>query len=61
MAQRDISERQVLIVLNGGRRVHEPAPAGASIRWRYSGAVDGRKITVIVAEEAARVMVITAY
>lgn len=61
MAQRHITEHEVLIVIGGGRRVADAAPAGASSRWRYSGSVDGRQITVIAADEPDVIVVITAY
>lgn len=61
MIQRGITERQVLMILNGGHRVPEPAPAGAANRWRYSGASGGRQIAVIAAEEGTGLVVITAY
>ena len=61
MAQRSITLREVMIVVKGGRRVAEAAPAGASPRWRYSGAVDGRRITVIAVDEPDALVVITAY
>lgn len=61
MAQRTISEKQVLAIVTGGARVPEPAAAGAATRWRYSGRTDGRFLTVIVAQEGAELIVITAY
>jgi len=50
MAQRGITERQIMIILNGGHRTDEPAPPGAPARWKYSGFADGRQIRVIAAE-----------
>lgn len=61
MAQRTISEKQVLTIVTGGARVPEPASAGAATRWRYAGWTDGRFLTVIVAQESAELIVITAY
>lgn len=61
MVQRGISDRDVLIIVNGGSRAPEPAAAGGAMRWKYSGVVNGRHITVIVAEEGAGLVVLTAY
>ena len=61
MAQRGITERQIMIILNGGHRTDEPAPPGAPARWKYSGFADGRQIRVIAAEGSTGIVVITAY
>ena len=61
MAQRGISEADVMTVLAAGTRVADAAPAGAPKRWRYTGCVSGHQITIIVAEEHAGLVVITAF
>ncbi len=61
MAQRGISDRQILIIINGGHRESEPTSAVSAERWRYTGIVDGRRITVIATESETDVVVITAY
>jgi len=61
MAQRGINERQVLIVVNGGRGELEGTSTVSDERWRYSGIADGRRITVIATESETGIMVITAY
>jgi predicted nucleic acid-binding Zn ribbon protein len=61
MAQRGISETVVTTTLAAGTRVAEAAPAGAPRRWRYTGRVNGRRITIIVADEETELVVITAF
>ena len=61
MAQRGIDERQVLIIVNGGHRELEGTSTVSDERWRYSGIVEGRRITVIATESETGIMVITAY
>jgi len=61
MAQRSISEKQVQTILGGGTCIPEPDAPAARGRWRYSGRVDGRLVTIIVAREKDALIVVTAY
>jgi len=61
MRERDIGENQVRTIVERGGRVPEYAPVGAAPRYRYSGFHQGRRITVIVADEGLQLVIITTY
>jgi hypothetical protein len=61
MALRGIDEKSIRMIVAGGARVAEPAPAAASRRWRYAGVVGGRRIVAIVTEERDDLVVITVF
>jgi hypothetical protein len=61
MAQRGINETQVRAIVERGSSSPEAAPAGAAPRRRCHGRIEGRSITVIVADEDELTIVITAY
>lgn len=61
MRERDIGENQVRTIVERGRRVPEYTPGGAAPRYRYRGLHEGRRITVIVADEGLQLLIITTY
>ncbi|WP_434480023.1 DUF4258 domain-containing protein [Gemmatimonas sp.] len=61
VGQRGLAESQVRFVADHGPGMPEAAPAGAAPRTRHSARVGGRLITVVVAHEPRRRVVITAF
>ena len=61
MEQRGVTEQQVLAVLRGGHRDPDAAPRAGEPRWRHTGSVEGRMLTVIVAEGADALVVVTVF
>lgn len=61
MRERDIGENQVRTIVERGGRVSEYTPVGAVPRYRFSGLHEGRRITVIVADEGSQLVIITTY
>lgn len=61
MHQRGITEEDVRHVASRGASAPDAAPAGAPPRTRTSGVRNGRRITVIIAHEPNRRVVITVF
>jgi len=61
LEEREITERQVRIIIGGGSRTPEASSAGERRRWRYLGRINGRSITVITAEDSEAVLVVTVF
>jgi len=61
MAERHIREEHVRMIFAAGARAPQPADPGAPTRWRYSGRIEGRFLTVIVADDDDAMVVITVY
>lgn len=61
MAQRAISDADVQFVVAHGVSVPDAAPAGAAPRSRVSAVRGGRMLTVVVAHERHRRVVITVF
>ena len=61
MLKRNIGENQVRAIVENTRGVPESAPVGAAPRYRYSGFHEGHMVTVIVADEGSRLVIITTF
>lgn len=61
MSQRGISERDATHIANSGASTPDAAPAGAAPRTRVTGKRSGRTITIVVAHEPDRRVVITVF
>jgi len=61
MVQRVRREEDVRHIAAHGASTPDAAPAGAAPRTRISGTRNGRTITVVIAHEAGRQTVITAF
>lgn len=61
MEQRGIAESDVTLSVRRGSAAADAAPAGAYPRVRYTATQRGRIITVVVAHEPARLVVITVF
>lgn len=49
------------LIIAAGSRTPELSDPGAPVRWRYGGRIEGRFLTVIVAEDDEAMVVITVY
>jgi hypothetical protein len=61
MAERHITEEHVRMIVAAGVRTPELGDPGAPTRWRYGGRLEGRFLTVIVADDEDAMVVITVY
>jgi hypothetical protein len=61
MNQRGIAWEEVEAAVRSGTAQPDAAPAGASPRVRITASIRGRRITIIVAEEPRRRVVITCF